>query len=318
MLNAMVNPATDAAGERPRVSIVIPCYNGARFLPEAIESCLRQTMRSLEIIVVDDASPDNCAEIAERYAQSDSRITVIRRPQNGGVAEAFNTGFRIARGDIFTRLAQDDVFFDDALHRLAEALESHPKTGLVYGDSIGINEHGKLSSRVSATLEPESALLFGNRIGLCVAWRRQVWDSIGGFNSEFDAAEDYEYWIRVWNHYPIMRCAGPPLLHVRKHPQHGSLLFSEKQEQAMLRILRESYPTRVSPPWRRKLCQRAAISRVLFGAATDFRWKGQTKLALSRLLRSFIVWPFPYESQYVRIRFPRLKFLLALVLSSVA
>jgi len=309
--------ADDRANQRPRVSIVIPCYNGARFLGHAIESCLRQTLASLEVIVVDDASPDTCAEIAERYAQSDNRITVIRRAQNGGVAEAFNTGFRAARGEIFARLAQDDAFSDDAIERLVECLESHPQAGLVYGDAIGMNEYGQLSSRISTTAEPESALLFGNRIGLCVAWRREVWDRVGGFNSEFDAAEDYEYWIRVWNHYPFMKCPGPPLLRVRRHAQHGSLLFSEKQEQAMLRILRESYPTRVSPPWRRKLCQRAAISRVLFGAATDYRWKGQTRLALWRLIRSFMVWPLPYKREYVRIRFPRLKCLLVLVLSTV-
>jgi hypothetical protein len=317
MSATLPNPAMASVRERPRVSIVIPCYNGARFLGQAIESCLSQTMPSLEVIVVDDASPDDCAEIAGRYAQSDERITIIRREKNGGVAEAFNTGFRSARGDVFTRLAQDDAFCDDAMQRLTQALDSHPEAGLVYGDCIGMNEHGQLASP-NSTPEPESALLFGNRIGLCVVWRREVWDRIGGFNSEFDAAEDYEYWLRVWNHYPIAKCPGPPLLRVRRHAQHGSLLYSEKQEQAMLRILRESYPTRAMPPWRRKMCRRAAMSRVLFGAATDYRWKGQTRLAFSRLVRSFLVWPFPYKRDNVRIRFARLKCLLLLVRSAMS
>jgi len=86
----------------------------------------------------------------------------------------------------------------------------------------------------------------------------------------------------------------------------------------MLRILRESYPTRVSPPWRRNMCRRAAMSRVLFGAATDYRWKGQTRLALSRLARSFIVWPFPYGRDNVKIRFARLKCLVVLVRSAMS
>src|SRR5438477_12732943 len=84
------------------VSVVIPCYNGAAFLAEAIESCLRQTYRDLEIIVVDDASPDHCAEIAGRYAAADSRVRVLRRARNGGVSSALNTGFRRARGEYFS------------------------------------------------------------------------------------------------------------------------------------------------------------------------------------------------------------------------
>jgi glycosyltransferase involved in cell wall biosynthesis len=300
----------------PNISVVIPCYNGVRFLGEAIESCLHQTMPDFEVIVVDDASPDNCAEIAERYAQSDDRVKVIRRAQNGGVSEAFNTGFRAARGRFFTRLAQDDVFRDDALRRLSNFLESNSEAGLVYGDSAAMDEDGVRCYPICAP-EPESVLLFGNRMGLCVAWRREVWDRVGGFNPEFDAAEDYEYWVRVWNQYPIKKLPGAPLLLVRLHDQRGSLVFSEKQERAMLRILRDSYPTRVSPPWRRKLYQRAAISRILFGAATDYRKKGQTRLALGRLVRSFIVWPLPYKRQDISNPFGRLKCLLVLVLSTV-
>src|SRR5437870_5661637 len=95
-----------------RVSIVIPCYGGASYLAEAIESCLRQTFANIEIIIVDDASPDDSAEIAERYARQDKRVTVIRHSKNGGVSRAFNSGFRIATGEYFARLAQDDRFRD--------------------------------------------------------------------------------------------------------------------------------------------------------------------------------------------------------------
>ena len=94
-------PAAAVAMVPGLVSIVIPCYNGLRFLPQAIESCLRQTYRDLEVIVVDDASPDDCAAIAERYASRDDRVRVIRRPANGGVSRAFNTGFEAARGEYF-------------------------------------------------------------------------------------------------------------------------------------------------------------------------------------------------------------------------
>jgi len=89
------------------ISIVIACYRGDRFLAEAIESCLKQTYQNCEIILVDDASPDRCAEIAEGYAQTDSRLRVVRHPTNGRASRAFNTGFESACGEFMTRLAQD-------------------------------------------------------------------------------------------------------------------------------------------------------------------------------------------------------------------
>ncbi len=97
------------------VSIVIPCYKGERFLSQALDSCLAQSFAALEVIVVDDGSPDRCAEIADGYAARDSRVRVIRRAQNGGVSRAWNAGFGAARGDYFLRLAQDDWFKPEAV-----------------------------------------------------------------------------------------------------------------------------------------------------------------------------------------------------------
>src|SRR3954470_14326108 len=124
------------------VSIIIPCYGGARFLPEAIESCLRQTHRELEVIVVDDSSPDDSAAVAQSYAASDSRVRLIRRPQNGGVSRALNTGLEAARGAYLTRLAQDDLFDESAIGVMQKHLMERPEAGLVYCDYYVINDRG--------------------------------------------------------------------------------------------------------------------------------------------------------------------------------
>ena len=151
------------------VSIVIPCYRGTPFLAEAIESCLGQTYSDIEIIVVDDASPDDCSEIAERYARQDGRLRVIRRPANGGVSRAFNGGFEVARGEYFARLAQDDRFREDAIAIMVRHIEDHPDAGLVYCDSYTINDDGKIFGKFTA---PDPGEFLADRccLGVCVLW----------------------------------------------------------------------------------------------------------------------------------------------------
>ncbi|HUB27368.1 MAG TPA: glycosyltransferase, partial [Tepidisphaeraceae bacterium] len=241
----------------PRISVVIPCYKGARYLPEAIESCLRQTMSDFEVIVVDDASPDQCAEIAARYASQDKRVQLIKRPANGGVSAAFNTGFAAAKGAYHTRLAQDDTFTEDALASFCDFLAANPAVGLVYSDFQSIDETEKTVSHVCPPNNAERALLKGNRLGICVAWRREVWETIGEFHSEFDAAEDYEYWLRVWDRFPIQKLENKTLMRFRVHERMGSLVHCGRQERATLKALREQYPTNL-PRIRRAFLRRAA------------------------------------------------------------
>jgi glycosyltransferase involved in cell wall biosynthesis len=210
------------------VSIVIPCYKGARYLPEAIQSCLGQTYRSLEVIVVDDASPDDCAQIAQGYANQDSRIRVVRRKHNGGVSRAFNTGFDVARGRYLSRLAQDDVFRPDAIQRMKEYLESHAEIGLVYCDMQRIDDRGERLD-VWPTAEPEQALLYVDNIGLCVMWTREAWETIEPFDPAFDSAEDFEYWLRLKKEFAIGKCTGEPGMDVRFHAAMGSNVFQKRQ-----------------------------------------------------------------------------------------
>lgn len=210
------------------VSIVIPCYRGEQYLEQAIESCLCQTYGAIEVIVVDDRSPDRCAQIAKKYCQKDPRVRLIRRWRNGGVARAFNTGYRAARGMYFTRLAQDDVFRKNAVERMVEYLRAHPEVGLVYGDMLKIDEQGHPLDLYS-TREPNKALTDGNRVGLWVMWRRQVWENLRGFDPLFDTIEDYEFFCRVAKLFPIARLEGEPGLEFRQHPQMGSIVYKSRQ-----------------------------------------------------------------------------------------
>ncbi len=274
------------------VSIVIPCYGGSRYLAMAIESCLRQTYRELDVIVVDDASPDDCAEIAERFARSDSRVRVIRRPQNGGVSRAFNTGMEAARGAYLTRLAQDDIFDESAVDVMVRRLEELPEAGLVYCDSHVIDDEGNVIDHICVP-PPEEVLAFRNRIGLCVMWRRAVWEQVGGFDPRFDTAEDFDYWLRIAQAFPITKCPAPAPFFVRAHQACGSKQFFEKQERATLEVVRTRFP---SGSLRERFLKRKALANAMFSASTDYSaMLKQHVQAIQRVLWSLLIYPFPFK-----------------------
>lgn len=275
------------------VSIVIPCYKGERFLTEAIESCLRQTYDPLEIIVVDDASPDSCAALADRYARSDPRVRLVQRPQNGGVSRAFNSGFEAARGEFFARLAQDDVFEPSAVARMTAGLRAAgPGAGLAYCDCCFIDEAGnRLSDFVTA--QPEQALRFRNDILLCVLWTRKVWQTIGGFNPEYDTAEDFEYWLRLRERFTLVKCEGPPALRWRSHPEMGCRQFSEKCVEATHRAIAENARQRFfqfDRRWAQRRIAKSGVHQTMAYALVD---RQSYAKALAQGLLSLVVWPFP-------------------------
>jgi glycosyltransferase involved in cell wall biosynthesis len=265
------------------VSIVIPCYKGERYLAEALESCLRQDYPRLEIIVVDDASPDRCAEIAEAFARRDPRVRVIRRPQNGGVSRAFNTGFEAATGEFLTRLAQDDVFAPTAVAVMAGHLAGHPQVGLVYCDERRVDEEGRVIN-LKQKPAPAAALTDGNGVGMCVMWRRAVWERTGRFNPDFDAAEDYEYWVRVAEHFSLDKCPGGPQMDMRQHQGMGSRVYSGKQEVLAAKIRASRTGGRLKA--------RRILQQGYFNAAYNYRLQHNSGQAFKHLLAAACCWPF--------------------------
>jgi glycosyltransferase involved in cell wall biosynthesis len=271
------------------VSIVIPCYRGDRYLAEAIESCLQQTYEKIEVIVVDDASPDDCAAISERFARREGRVRVVCRPVNGGVARAFNSGFEVARGEYFTRLAQDDLFRKDAIAIMVGHARKHPEAGLVYCDQQTIDERGRVIG-FHAAASPEEFRADRRCLGVCVLWPRFVWEKVGQFDPEFDAAEDYEYWLRIIRHFPMSKCQGEAPLFFRIHSLQGSNQQALRQEvahwKARIRHCGSWWEAR-----RRKSDCYAALAYI-------HRTNGNSSRALSCLLLSSLCWPFsprPYR-----------------------
>lgn len=264
------------------VSIVIPCFGGARFLGHAISSCLSQSYENIEIIVVDDASPDDCADIAATFAASDPRVKVIRKLQNGGVSAAFNTGFAASRGSYMTRLAQDDYFRSDAIKLMKDCLDSIAEAGLVCCDMQVIDESGMVVGQREACSSP-SGILDG-RAGLCFMWRRGVWETVGPFNSEFDAAEDYEYLLRVSKRYSACKIDGDAPFFLRVHDEMGSRRFKLSQALAIHKARARHCGSMLSA--------NIHLSDGYFEAAYILRSEGRFLAAIGFAIRCMLRWPF--------------------------
>lgn len=187
------------------ISVVIPCYNQARFLGDAIESVLAQTYRDFEIVVVDDGSTDNTAEVAARYAG----IHYLRQ-KNQGVEAARNAGLGESSGEYLVFLDADDRLLPGALETGLENLRARPDCAFVYGNCRYISADGTImSSHQPPRVESEHylALLHDCFIWMpgLVMFRRSVFESVAGFDVSLGLrnAEDYELYLRIAREFPI-------------------------------------------------------------------------------------------------------------------
>ncbi|KAB2832498.1 MAG: glycosyltransferase, partial [Candidatus Brocadia sp.] len=185
------------------VSVVIPCYNQAHFLGEAIESVLAQTYRHFEIIVIDDGSPDNTAEVASRYPEA----RYIRQ-ENQGLSGARNTGFRESQGKYLVFLDADDRLLSGSLQSGINCLHVHPECAFVSGHHRYIKADGSLLNEYppdTVYSNHYTALLKGNYIGMhaTVMYRRSVFEKVGLFNTSLKSCEDYEMYLRITRKFPV-------------------------------------------------------------------------------------------------------------------
>jgi glycosyltransferase involved in cell wall biosynthesis len=185
------------------VSVVIPCYNQAHFLGEAIESVLAQRYTDFEVIVVDDGSTDNTSEVASRYEE----VRLIRQ-QNRGLAGARNRGLGEARGEYVVFLDSDDRLLAKALEVGVRELESHPECAFVSGHYRPIDPSGAslaVPPRPDVGRDHYLSLLRENYIKMTasVVYRRWVFGEVGGFDGSVDAAADWDLYLRVARRFPV-------------------------------------------------------------------------------------------------------------------
>lgn len=178
----------------PLVSVIIPCYNQANYLPDAVESVVRQVYRKWECIIVNDGSPDNTTCIAESLIQKypDKQIRLIQQV-NQGLSCARNSGIKAARGEYILPLDADDLIHPEMLQKTVLLLESHPEIAIAYTD---VKHFGGAERIVCAREYDFKQLCFQNHLSYCALYRRKTWEAAGGYNSNMTwGYEDWDYWI---------------------------------------------------------------------------------------------------------------------------
>ncbi len=181
--------------KEPTVSIVLPTFNGSRYLRESIDSVLAQTLQDWELIIVDDASTDETPEIAQSYAARDPRIRVIHNARNLKLPASLNVGFKEASGRYWTWTSDDNRMRPIMLEKLASFLDTNPQFGMVCTGFTYINEAGRpVKQRPAGRLED---MLSWNAVGACFLYRRELAERVGEYCEECYLAEDYDYWLRV-------------------------------------------------------------------------------------------------------------------------
>ena len=232
-INVSIFPKEKAV---PLVSVVMPVYNGERFLAEAIDSILTQTFSDFEFIIVDDGSTDCSPEIIQAYDERDARVSFVQLAENMGEAGARNAGIAVAKGDFIAAMDCDDISLPERLRMQVDYMEAHPDIGGVGVGAAVVYED--LTPRFTYTLPTchplillsmmvgGSALLYAS-----IMVRREFFAEAGGYDPKFRSAPDFELFLRmVWENG--IRYANLP-----------TLLYLYRRHEASISHNRQSWPS---------------------------------------------------------------------------
>ena len=178
----------------PLISIIVPCYNQAQYLDEALESVLNQSYQNWECIIVDDGSPDHTATISESWLAKDERFKYVKKI-NGGISSARNFGISKANGEFILPLDADDKIGSDYLKLAMNEFQNHPELKVVYTKA---EKFGTESGTWNLPAFDISKLGLYNMIFCSAVYRKVDWERVGGYDVNMVLGlEDWEFWIAL-------------------------------------------------------------------------------------------------------------------------
>lgn len=206
----------------PKVSVIIPAYNRAQFLPRAIDSVLAQTYKDFEVLVVDDGSTDDTKKVLEQY---NGKIKYFYK-DNGGSSSARNHGIENSSGEYIAFLDSDDIWMPEKLSIQVDVLDKNKNVGLVYSRMPIIDNEGK---RIGYKPQDEIGRNFyellhhwGDLPTSTVLTRKQCFDRAGLFDIDLLTVQDIDMWLRIAKDYDIHECKGQELAHYFRHGKQNT------------------------------------------------------------------------------------------------
>ena len=193
----LIEPAKSPRADlQPLVSVIIPCYNQAQYLPDAVGSVINQTYQNWECIIVNDGSPDNTTEIANNLIKKypDKNIILLEK-ENGGLADARNYGIKHSAGKYILPLDADDMVHPEMLRKTTDSLEKLPRKAIIYTYAVHFNDKTGESNFAAFPEYNPKQLSMLNCFSYCSLYRREVWEATGGYKTNMVwGYEDWDFW----------------------------------------------------------------------------------------------------------------------------
>ena len=285
---------------RPRVSVIVPAYNQARYLGAAIDSALNQTLGDLEVIVVDDGSTDGTEEVLRSC--TDPRMRYVHQA-NAGLSAARNTGISYARGEYLSFLDADDLLLPEKHSSLVAEMEADPHIGLAAGQAIPIDEHGRPAGHIFDVPLPEdlSRLVLRNPLHVGSVLARRDWvKRVGIFDERLRSYEDWDMWLRMARAGCGMRWVARPVSCYRFHDLQMTR-DGEQMTEASMAVLDKLYADPELPQAWLELKSEAYSRAHLRAAANDYL-SGRFARASEHVTHSIRLDPVLTEDHARRLR----------------
>ena len=296
----------------PLVSVIIPTYNSAHFLPTTLDSVIAQTYKNLEVVIVDDGSTDETKEVVSKYS-SCMNLKYIIQPHSGGPSRPRNRGIKESSGDFISLFDSDDIMLKDKVERAIRFLTRFRHIGLVFTDFVNFDEETGFSSRrflhaysrflaidkeegqkkcyiISRTSAFET-LFYENYIATpSVVIPRDVLSEVGYFNDHVTSGDDRDMWFRISRKYDI-GFIDMVSFHRRVHNASISSRPGIHLAENRIKVLRKQLEGDLSKPLRRQA--RKLISQNLYNIGCHYQSHRGMKAARSKFilsLREYIMW----------------------------
>lgn len=211
------------------ISVVLPVYNGEKYVEEAIQSILDQSYKEFELIIVDDCSTDRTPEIIMKYMSLDNRVRTINNKVNCGLPKSLNIGFETCKGEYYTWTSDDNILKENMFERLVYEIENN-NADIVFAMCDIIDKDGKYLGESKKYIDLDE-IYYENVVRACFLYKREVHIGLNGYDISKFLVEDYDFWLRAYEKFKF--CFVPETLY--KYRFHSANLSTQRMEEVSLK-----------------------------------------------------------------------------------